>query len=189
MEYVVSQFLTQHTKMKFLFSLLFQCIVLISNAQSDYIISSTSIGPFTSKMKLVEALKTAKSKFTVKEDSIMLEGDNYLVFNLLIQEKIVLQIEPDCLDENCEVMRYWIYGNQFVTKEGLGIGNTIQDFLEVYELDQFIFGEGGTIFFRVKGLNINMMVDQSLIDEKWWTNGSNFEELPKGTKIVSMIFI
>ncbi len=156
----------------------------IKGIQPNFLISNDQLGDFYQGMLLDSALQVAKKDFRIELDSISLEGDYYEVFNVTSNTELLLQIEPG-YDEPSEVYRYWVYSDKFKTKERLGIGNTIDDFLQFYELDDFLFGEG-SIFLTVKGLKFSMRIEQDLIPEKWWST-MNFDEIPKTSRIDMMI--
>lgn len=162
-------------------------IFSLSKVDAQLVISSNSVGPFTSKMNLNSALKIAEDLYLVESDSMELEGDRFPIYNLIYDGIVSMKIEPDCEDE-CKVWRYWIYGDEIRTKEDLGIGNTIDEFLKVYTLDEFLIGEG-SIFFTVKELEVSMMIDQSLVPDTWWTSGMDFDQIPKSSTVSMIIFI
>ena len=165
--------------------LLFSLVLLSNfNQQANFLISKNQVGDFQENMSLDSAFLVAKNYFEIEKDSIGLEGDYYTVFNIISNSELLLQIEPG-YDNPDKVYRYWVYSRKFKTKEGLGIGNTIEDFLQVYELEDFLFGEG-SIFLTVKELDFSMRIEQNLIPEKWWST-MDFDELPKNSKVNMMI--
>lgn len=99
-------------------------------------------------MLLDSALSVGNRYFVVEKDSIELEGDDFVVYNVMLDNEVLLQIEPDCA-ENCTVYRYFLHSDKFRTAEGLGVGSTSQDILSTYEFEEYNYGEGA-IFFQLK---------------------------------------
>ena len=150
----------------------------------NYLLKKNQFGDFKAGMLLDSALSLANQYYIIEEDKIRIEGEVFLVYNIILDNSKIFKIEPDC-GENCRVYRYWLHSDKFKTAEGLGVGSTIQDILNTYELEDYTYGEGA-IFLSVKELNYSFRIEQDFIPEAWWAT-MNFHKLPKNSRIDMII--
>ena len=148
------------------------------------IIKTDSIDGVKIGMSIQEFLKLKKENRIVKKEKISLEGDDYDIYNVYKDKKILYGVEPQC-EKECNVWRIWVYSKDFKTKENIGIGNKLGDLKKKYTISEFITGEG-RVAILVKEINISFLLDSSRIPDSWWSNQS-LENLNDELKIVVII--
>jgi hypothetical protein len=161
-------------------------ISLISFLYTAGLIESGSIDGIKIGMSINEFLNIRKEQYIVKKEKIQLEGDEYDIYNVYQNGKKVYAIEPDC-EKECKIWRIWVYGRDFKTKEGIGVGSTLSDLKGKYTIKELsIEGEGGVAIF-VKEIDVTFFLDSTKIPETWWTN-QNISSL-NDQLVIDMIII
>lgn len=136
---------------------------------SSNVINSDSIDGVKIGMPIAEFLKISNERDTVKKEQIQQEGENYDIYNVYRNNKIVYVVEPDC-GTDCNVWRIWIYGEDFKTKEDIGVGNTLADLKKTYTIKELSTEGEGRVAIFVNEINISFILDPNKIAESWWAN-------------------
>jgi hypothetical protein len=163
-----------------LFALLTSC-----SQNNEFFLDSNRAGNFKTNMLLDEALELAYSKYEVEESTINLEGDDYIVYNLKKDGRLLLKLEPNCEPE-CRVWRIWVYSDLYRTKKGIGVGSTIEVVFKKYSL-RYFSTEGGGYFLHVNENDLGFEIDPTPLDLEWWNAGARFEDIPSDTKVIMII--
>ncbi len=138
------------------------CTLLTSCSQNnEFLLDSYRAGHFKRNMLLDEALELANSKYVVEKSTINLEGDYYIVYNLIKDGRLLLKLEPHCEPE-CRVWRIWVYSDLYRTKKGIGVGSTIEELLRKYSL-RYFDTEGEGYFFKVNENDMGFEKEQLLL--------------------------
>lgn len=110
----------------------------ISNStnQNIEIINTHSVGEIKLGMNINEFLELTFDNKVVKKELMSLEGENFDIYNIYENDKIVYAAEP----YNGKIFRVWVYGEKIMTEKGIGVGSTLGDIREQYENIQFGIG-------------------------------------------------
>lgn len=135
-------------------------------------------------MEISDFLKSKKPIYNIKEETISLEGDDYLIFNVYQNSELIYAVEPD--EKKEKVWRIWLYGQQFKTELGIGVGNTLGDLKNKYGITDISTAEG-SVFIFVNEIEVGFELDDTKIPKEWW-NEMKLEELKNDLQI-SLIII
>ncbi|QDO94248.1 hypothetical protein FNB79_09780 [Formosa sediminum] len=135
-------------------------------------------------MEISDFLESKNKEYNIKKETISLEGDDYDIFNVYENSKLIYAVEPD--EKGEKVWRIWLYGQKFKTELGIGVGNTLADLKNKYTIDDMSTAEGA-VFILVKEIEVGFELDGSKIPREWW-NEMKLEEL-KNDLPISLIII
>lgn len=133
-------------------------------------IKSTSLGELEIGSDLEQFLVLTHNNRTIKKEIISLEGDDYDIYNVYQNDRIIFAVEPDC-NPSCVVWRIWINSDIFKTEKGIGIHNTLGDIKKHYKIKGFAVGEG-RIAILVEDFDYSFLLDSRQIPDDWWGNQS-----------------
>jgi len=162
-------------------------LTLFFQGENEYLLESGKVGYFTKGMPIEEALQIANEHYSVKKSSITLEGHKVQVWDVHDAGELLLQFETRNYDYNKTLWRTWVKSDRYKTVDGIGIGSSISEVLDVYSnVDLQI--EGG-FSINVDELDLGLMLDGSNVPDSWWSNGMKDSDFPKSTKIRLIIVI
>ncbi|SDH08137.1 hypothetical protein [Psychroflexus sediminis] len=134
-------------------------------------------------MDISEFLESKSEIYKVKKETINLEGDDYPIFNVYENSELIYAVEPDETEK--KVWRIWLYGKDFKTDIGIGVGNTLGDLKEKYKIEEIITGEGNVAVI-VKEIKVSFLLNSSKIPRDWW-NEMKMDELKNDLSIELII--
>ena len=134
-------------------------------------------------MEISEFLDSKNTIYKIKKETINLEGDDYLIFNVYKNSELIYAVGPD--ETENKVWRIWLYGKKFKTEKGIGVGNTFADLKEKQTITEMSIAEGSVVI-SVKEIEVGFELDASQISRKWW-NKIKMEELKSDLPITLII--
>ncbi len=136
---------------------------------SALIKESPSIDGVKVGMSVESFLKIVKGKRTVKKEKMSSEGEEYNIYNVYKDGKLMYSVEPEC-GKTCKVWRISVYTKEFKTGKGIGVGSTLADIKKNYTVtDISTEGEGELAVF-VKETEMTFFLDSSKVPPGWWRN-------------------
>lgn len=136
--------------------------------QTSSSIKTNSVDGISIGMDIDTFFDLKKDDYIIKKSINNIEGDDFVIYNVYSNFEIIYAIEPD---DNNEVWRIWLYGKEFKTDLGIGVGNTLGDLREMYSVIDFETGEGNVAIF-IKELNVSFLLNTKQIPSTWWNNMS-----------------
>jgi len=132
----------------------------------DNLITDKSVDGVNIGKEINKFISEVKSKYSVKKEKFMLEGDSYDIYNVYENGNKIYSVEP--AENKAIIYRIWIYSSKFKTKEGIGVGSTLGDLKSKYHI-KFITTEGeGGIAVSVKECDVCFILDNSKLPQNWW---------------------
>jgi hypothetical protein len=147
------------------------------------IIETDSVDDVKIGMEISEFFKSKSNIYRIEKDTIILEGDDYPIFNVYENSELIYAVEPD--ETESKVWRIWLYSKKFKTELGIGVGNTLADIKEKYTLN-IISTVEGSVVISVEEIDIGFELDASKIPREWW-NEIKIEELKSDLPITLII--
>ena len=135
-------------------------LVLNSGIIENDCVDNVKIG-----MDISEFLKNKSNIYNVKNETISLEGDENTIYNVYNNSELIYAVEPN--ETGKKVWRIWLYGKDFKTEFGIGVGNTLGDLKEKYKIQEIITGEGNVAVI-VKEIKVSFLLNTSEIPKDWW---------------------
>ena len=134
---------------------------IFSSSIKDRELDGISIG-----MTVEDFLKVTNEKYSVKKETISLEGLESSIYNVYENEEIIYAVELGM--EERLVWRIWLYSVKFKTEKGIGIGNTLGELRENYTIKSYSVGEGKIAVF-VEEIAVSFLLDSRQIPREWWS--------------------
>jgi hypothetical protein len=87
----------------------------------------------------IEKLKEQFPEEQIKSTTKSMEGEDYTIYHVFFGEKdvISMEVEPISTDKGEIISRMMLYDNTPKTKEGIGVGNTIAELREAYNIKSY----------------------------------------------------
>jgi hypothetical protein len=156
----------------------------ISTSKTNFI-TSNSVDGVVIEENIKEFIAEVEKRYTVKKEKMQLEGDSYDIYNVYDKGKKIYSIEPYS-DKPDNVDRIWIYGKEFKTEKGIGVGSTLADIKSKYNVESISTeGEGG-LQILVKEISVGFIMDNSKLPKDWWGKMDN-KEIPESSPIEEII--
>jgi hypothetical protein len=127
-------------------------VVHEKNDARKNIIGEQHIGEIEIGME-IEKLKEQFPEEQIKTTTKSMEGEDYTIYHVFFGEKdvISLDVEPITTDKGEIISRMMLYDNTPKTKEGIGVGNTIAELREAYNIKSYyVSAIDGDIFAAVE---------------------------------------
>jgi len=148
-------------------------------------ITNNSVDGVAIEENIKEFIAEVEKRYTVKKEKMQLEGDSYDIYNVYDKGQKIYSIEP-YFDKPDNIDRIWIYGKEFKTEKGIGVGSTLADIKSKYHIDSISTeGEGG-LQILVKEISVAFIMDNSKLPKDWWEK-ENKEEIPENLPIEKII--
>jgi hypothetical protein len=116
------------------------------------IIGEQHIGEIEIGME-IEKLKEQFPEEQIKSTTKSMEGEDYTIYHVFFGENdvISMEVEPISTDKGEIISRMMLYDNTPKTKEGIGVGNTIAELREAYNIKSYyVSAIDGDIFAAVE---------------------------------------
>jgi len=149
-------------------------ILLITDHSVDGVVVGEKISEFVPKVQ---------QRYSVKKETINLEGEDYDIYNVYEDGGKLYSVEPD-FDNPDIIYRIWIYDSKFKTKEGIGVHSTLAEIKSKYHIESINIEEGLSLF--VKEISVSFIPDASQLPEDWWEK-ADYEKLPENLLIKEII--
>ena len=146
----------------------------ITNHSVDGIFIAEKIDNFIIKVK---------QRYSVKQESLNLEGNDYVVYNVYEEDEKLYSVEPNSYDPSI-IYRIRVYDSRFKTKEGIGANSTFADLKSKYEIRRVDTENGLRIY--VEELYIDFVPDESQVQGSWYEK-SDYKKLPDNLRIKKII--
>lgn len=101
----------------------------------------------------IEKLKEQFPEEQIKTTTKSMEGEDYTIYHVFFGEKdvISMEVEPISTDKGEIISRMMLYDNRAKTEEGIGVGNTIAELREAYNIKSYyVSAIDGDIFAAVE---------------------------------------
>lgn len=114
-------------------------------------------------MTIAEFLKYTEARLNVEEKTIMMEGEDYLLYEVYEGDELLYTVEP----YEYLVYRIEVFSSIFHTKKGIRTGNTLGDLREAYTIS-VITAEGRGVNVFVEEEPVIFVLDDSDMSPEWF---------------------
>lgn len=147
------------------------------------IIKTNSIEGIKIGMSVDEFLKLSFDNAEIKKELISIEGDDFDIYNIYKDDKIIYTVEPD----KGKIYRIRVKEKSIKTEKGIGVGNTMADIRKHYKIKHFGAAEG-QVSIIVENYTYSFMLNEAEIPKAWWQNPT-LKELKDDLQIKFILII
>ena len=158
-------------------------VVQNEEIQKTILIASNSVDGVVIGKKIDDFIAEGQQRYSVKKETMNMEGDDYVIYNVYEGERKLYSVEPD-FDNPDVIDRIWVYDSKCKTKEGIGVNSSLADIKSKYTIEYISTEEGLSI--HVKEIPVAFIPDESKVPDNWWGK-ADYKKLPDNLPILKII--